>query len=162
MNELLSLPELRTLELGGVGLTDNDLKILKSLPKLQELTVSRRGSQGPGVTDAGMDAIASIKNLRKLNVVWLPITNAAFGHLKPLQCLEELQILYTNSISDPAIKDVAALRNLQMLDISGTAVKGPGLVELAALKKLHTLSLHRPASIVRALLLYVKWPPFAS
>ena len=61
----------------------------------------------------------------------LPQPQTAFG----------LELRDNEEITDAGLKELAGLKNLQRLDLSGTKITDAGLKELAGLKSLQTLDL---------------------
>jgi internalin A len=89
-------------------------------------------------------------------VAKLPQPQMAFGldlwyanvtdvDLKELAALRSLQMLNLDStkVTDAGLKDLAALNNLQYLNLYGTSVTDAGLKDLAALKTLKALRLEK-------------------
>jgi internalin A len=71
------------------------------------------------ITDTGLKELATLKNLRSLNLASTQVTGAG-------------------------LKELAAIKNLRSLNLANTHVTGAGLKELAAIKNLEALTLPRP------------------
>src|SRR5262245_23977591 len=70
------------------------------------------------------------------------VTDAGLKELAALKQLEVLSLERTN-VTDAGLKELAALKQLQALILRGTKVTDAGLKELAALKQLQALILER-------------------
>jgi Leucine-rich repeat (LRR) protein len=119
--------------------TDATLALLENNLALRDLDLSQTK-----ITDVGLVHLKGLKNLEKLNVKGRYLTDAALPYLAGLTNLKELN-LGENLITDDGLRHLLGLVNLESLDLEGTAlpfkVKGPGLAQLAGLKKLNTLRL---------------------
>ncbi len=135
MAPLGKLSELRELTLGGNKVTDLAVELVRSFPRLQVLDLSGRQRTDSGMwqvalTDAGMDPIASLRDLRRLNLAGLGISASG---LKKLVALNKVQILDLHDckrVGDDAVAALSALKGLRWLDLSGTAMTPTGLVAL--------------------------------
>jgi Leucine-rich repeat (LRR) protein len=110
----------------GCNLRDRDLKKLASVKSTLKSLNLRYNSK---VTDAGLHALACLKNLETL---YLPCTNigdAGLKELTPLKQLRQLSLADTR-VTDAGLKKVAALKNLRYLDLSGTPVTNAAVQEL--------------------------------
>ncbi len=83
---LESLPDLRTLLVGGPRVTDAGLVHLKHSHRLEELQLS-----GPGITDAGLTNLQSLRELRTLEFTCCSITDEGMQYLMPLTNLRTLK-----------------------------------------------------------------------
>ena len=91
------------LDLAGSGVTDKQLRVLKSLPRLQRLHLERTP-----ISDAGTAAIAECRELTYLNLTGTAVSDAGLAGLKPLKGLREVYLW--QSKATPA--GAAALRAL--------------------------------------------------
>jgi hypothetical protein len=76
-------------------------------------------SENRKVTDNGLKRIASLINLRMLNLSSCDITDRGLVWLKDLQRLKVLNLSYCNRISDAGLKHLRELRGLTYLDLQG-------------------------------------------
>ncbi len=83
------------------------------------------------VTDAGMKAVAGMKNLTELHLENTAVTDAGLDQLKGLAALEYLN-LYSTKVTDAGVKKLTGLAKLKALYLWQTGVTKDGV---AALKK---------------------------
>lgn len=76
LNALKTLKKLTRLNLGGSSITDSDVKCLSQLP------IAELGLQGTRLTDACVDELAGMTNLKKLNVIGSNLTRDAVMKLR--------------------------------------------------------------------------------
>ncbi len=191
------LPKLKRLSFGGIQrrngnacwtptIVDADLEPISRLTQLEELHlgiglnlgtigVARRGGNcqptgGIRITDAGLRRLASLRNLRRLDISGHKITPAGLDALRGLP-LERLSLWNCTEIADPAA--VAAMTRLVTLDLSltpaGDAAMAP-LAKLAGLRNLYLTDTNVTATAVEAFRkqrpdVFVSWarrPPSAA
>ena len=92
------------------------------------------------VTDAGLNRLRGLPQLRELDLGGTEVTDAGLEHLKGLRQLEKLD-LYDTGITDAGLEHLKGLRQLQKLGLSGTEVTDAGLEHLKGLRQLRTLDL---------------------
>lgn len=109
LNALTELAHLQTLEMYRCArITDSDLAaVLGRLTELRELTISNQprypgDDSGWSLTDAAFSGAASLKKLRKLEIVDVLLTDAGLAQLAGLSRLEELDLSGTQ-VSDASI-----------------------------------------------------------
>lgn len=83
------------------------------------------------VTDAGLKAVAAMKNLTELHLEGTGITDAGLDHLKGLAALEYLN-LYNTKVTDAGLPKLAALSKLKSLYLWQTGVTKAGVAQLKA------------------------------
>lgn len=107
----------------GTDVTDDDLAILKNLPSLETLILSRTD-----ISDAGLKHLKGLTSLRQLN---LPARTTDHG-LKHLERLAKLQTLYLidTQISDAGLKYLKGLQSLRVVLLNGTRVTADGARDL--------------------------------
>ena len=88
--------------------------------------VDRRNSQ---VTDAVLEHLKGLGNLRSLVLSQTQITDAGMEHLEGLTGLEEL-LLTGTQITDDGLEHLKGLTSLKVLEVSGTKVSDDGVSEL--------------------------------
>jgi hypothetical protein len=114
--------------LGIVGkqATNEDLALVKLLPKVQQLDL-----HGTAVTDAGLANIASQTALTHLHLNGTAVTDAGLAHLKDLSALEYLN-LYNTGVTDAGLKNLEGLKKLRKLYLWQTKVTDAGAKALKA------------------------------
>jgi RNA polymerase sigma factor (sigma-70 family) len=123
------------LQLHGAWMTDAGLRELASLRNLKVLDLTRTR-----VADAGLKELAGLRHLRRL---FLPSSRVTDPGLKPLAGLKQLQALslFNTQTTDTGLKELAGLDRLQRLYLGRTGVTGAGLKALAGLQHLQNLDL---------------------
>jgi mono/diheme cytochrome c family protein len=95
---------------------------------------------GSKVTDAGLEQVGKLANLRRLHLEKTAVTDAGLAHLKNLANLEYLN-LYGTAVTDAGLANLAGMKNLRSLYLWQTKVTPDGA---AALKKsLPTVNVNR-------------------
>src|SRR5580700_6605674 len=139
LEALTSLTNLRELNLGGNKLTDAGLQALRQLPGLTFLDLggAQRTDSGlwsVSVTQPGLEAIATLKNLRHLRLEETLIGARGLETIKGLSRLERLDLHDCARIGDDAIPILAAMPMLHSLDLTGAKVTAAGLETLRRAK----------------------------
>lgn len=135
-----------SVSLPGSGVTDADLKELKTLKKLKSLAFNAIVSKAPPrangrITDAGLKELTELTELQSLDLTGhVQITDAGLKELKALEELHTL-VLFHNNITDEGLKELHELKNLRRLTIRFTNVTISGISGLKNLKSLKTLVL---------------------
>jgi len=147
--DLLGIPRpVRYLNLRGKQITDDDLARLKSLHRLELLSLDecsitdngvREIAKVPtlrslslvachGITDTSFIYIGRMRSLQYLDICWfLPkITGRNIEHLSALPNLATLHLVDCPAMSDDAVEALASLKQLDTLDIRGTAISEDG------------------------------------
>ena len=169
LNFLKLLPKLKSLSLRGVqrrnagacwtpNFTDLDLDTISLLSGLEDLDIGVGIGLGMGgkpaavgggncrltggirVTDFGVAKLATLKNLRRLNISGARITADGIRALHALP-LERLNLWACHSLDDSAAAALAGFSQLAFLDLSYTKIGDAGLHQLAGLKNLKALYL---------------------
>jgi Leucine-rich repeat (LRR) protein len=96
---------------------------------------------GCELTDAGLNALGDLRELRYLALRETAITGKALEHLANLEHLGNLQLRGCTNIDDEALATLTGFPSLRYLDLSGTGVTDEGLEHLASLKGLEDLDL---------------------
>ena len=139
LEALTSLTNLRELNLGGNKLTDAGLQALRQLPGLTFLDLggAQRTDSGlwsVSVTQPGLEAIATLKNLRHLRLEETLIGARGLETLKGLARLDRLDLHGCARIADDAVPILAAMPMLHSLDLTGAKVTAAGLEKLRRAK----------------------------
>ncbi len=132
---ITSLPNLKELTIGGNKLTDNGLQPLRQLPGLTYLDLSGAQRTDSGLwsvslSDAGLDAIDTLKNLRRLRLNGTLIAARGLERLKGLAALERLDLEGCKRVGDDAAPVLASFHSLRELDLTGTSFTDKGIAEL--------------------------------
>ncbi len=132
---ITSLPNLKELTIAGNKLTDNGLQPLRQLPGLTYLDLSGAQRTDSGLwslslSDAGLDAIDTLKNLRRLRLNGTLIAARGLERLKGLAALERLDLEGCKRVGDDAAPVLASFHSLRELDLTGTSFTDKGIAEL--------------------------------
>lgn len=148
----------RLVELVDTEVTNDDLKLLSHLPRLESVDIS-----GGEITAAGLVHLKELQGLKRLYLNNLPITSDALAELSHLKNLDTLSLrnagidnnamvhikkldqlnvlnLAETDITNAALKELQGLENLGTLVLAGTAVTGEGFSHLKPIKTLRTLN----------------------
>jgi internalin A len=134
--ELLTpLTNLRELAIGGNKLTDAGLQSLRQLPGLIYLDLSGAQRTDSGLwsvslTEPGLDAIATLKNLRHLRLNGTLVSARGIERLAGLSKIEWLDLADCKRIGDEVVPLLASFRTLQRVDLAGTQVTDKGIAAL--------------------------------
>jgi hypothetical protein len=156
LERLASLPNLKELTMGGNELGDAGLQALRQMPGLTYLDLSGRQGTDSNVwaismSDTGLDAVLSLKELRELRFgctyVGVGVEGARFATvsamsvtvrwlemMKALPKLEKLKLQGCNRVDDEAIRVLAAFPALREVDLKGSSVTAKGIATLRAAK----------------------------
>ena len=156
IERLIPLTNLKELTIGGNEIGDAGLQALRQLPGLTYLDlVGRQGTDSNvwaiSISDVGLDAILTLKQLRELRFgctsIGVGIEGARFAmvsatsvtplwleKLKTLPRLERLTLQGCDRLGDASVATLASFPNLVELDLKGTAVTEKGLAALRAAK----------------------------
>jgi hypothetical protein len=98
------LPKLRRLYLHEIsGISDIGLKNLKSLQTLELLDIW----SVPQMTDASVDVIAALPNLKELTIRSTSVTDASVDKLLAMPKLQSLTFKENGSVTEPALKKLS-------------------------------------------------------
>jgi len=114
--------------------TDEDVRRFAHLTGLRSVYMSKARR----MTDAGLGALAGLRELRHLNVYWSAVTDAGLAAVANMVHLEYLHLGLTR-IQGPGLARLAGLQRLQTLSVEETDVDDasiPYLARLTSLKKL--------------------------
>jgi hypothetical protein len=92
------------------------------------------------VTDAGLENLKGLNNLKMLDIHNTQVTDAGLQHLKGLNQLQLLGLSGTK-VTDAGLEYLTGLTQLQSLGLSGTKVTDAGLENLKGLTQLQELDL---------------------
>ena len=156
LERLTMLPSLRELTMGGNELGDAGLQALRQMPRLTYLDLSGRQGTDKNVwtiamSDVGLEAVLTLKDLRELrfacNPIGVGIEGAKFAdvslltvtpkwleRMKSLSKLERLKLQGCNRIDDDSVQTLIEMAALREADLQGTAVTAKGAAALRAAK----------------------------
>jgi len=156
IERLTSLPNLKALTIGGNELGDAGLQALRQIPTLQYLDlIGRQGTDSNvwtiSMSDVGLDAVLSLKDLRELRfgctsigvgvegtrfatVSMMSITDRWLEKMKSLTKLEKLVLQGCDRIDDQAVRVLATFPALREVDLKGSAVTAKGVAILQTAK----------------------------
>ncbi|MFN7998514.1 MAG: hypothetical protein U0Q18_33135 [Bryobacteraceae bacterium] len=135
LDSLASLPNLKELAIGGNKLTDSGLQPLRQMPGLLSLDLagSQRTDSGlwsVSLAEPGIDAIATLQGLRRLNLSGTLISAQGLERLLALTRLERLDLVRCVRVADDAEPLLASFKNLKFMDLTGTAMSKDALAKL--------------------------------
>lgn len=152
LERLVNLPNLHELTMGGNEISDAGLQALREMTGLRYLDLSGREGTDSNVwavsiSDPGLDAILSLKDLRDLRfactsigvgiegakfaeVSATSVTNGWIAKLKALPKLETLRLQGCNRVDDESVPLLSAMSALREVDLKGTSVSDKGLAAL--------------------------------
>jgi hypothetical protein len=112
------------LGLAGKAIGDDELALVKTLPKVVELDL-----HGTAVTDAGLANLEGMKDLTRLRLDRTKVGDAGVAHLKDLSNLTYLN-LYETPVTDAGLDSLKGLKNLKKLYLWQTKVTDAGAESL--------------------------------
>ncbi len=93
-------------------------------------------------TNTGDETLQILSELPNLENIFLCSSSYTDQGLKRLGQLKKLKMLWCWPLTDAALASFSDLEDLESLNCGGTFVKGPGLVHLAKMSKLHWINLN--------------------
>ncbi len=124
-------------DLHETKITDADLELLGSLPELRTLDLRRTS-----ITDAGVARLRGLKQLRLINLFRTQITNDGLVHLSGNKDLETLLVGGTK-ITDEGATHLRAFAKLKKLSVFDTQIGDASLPNLAGLPDLEILLIEK-------------------
>jgi beta-lactamase regulating signal transducer with metallopeptidase domain/Leucine-rich repeat (LRR) protein len=139
---LTRMPNLKKLDLGSARITDEAARVLGQIRTLDYLTLPTLG-----LTDAGLEHVANLENLRFLSVACFtgsPLTDQTLARLAKLPKLEELTI--AGAFTDEGMKSLGGMGAMKALCLTFAPLMDPhvtnaGIAHLGRLTKLQRLAL---------------------
>jgi Leucine-rich repeat (LRR) protein len=123
----------------GLMLTDVNFESITALTRLEELNIG-----GTNVSDVGIKGISSLVNLHALDLSRMELTAKGLEPLAALPQLRRLSLYESVRIDDGAAERLIALKNLEILDLTGTSITDASLERIATMAKLKTVFLSSP------------------
>lgn len=114
--------------LGFDGAILKDLMAVGNCPDCQRLKSLEIG--GRGITDRGMESIGRLTGLRELDLDAPSVTDAGMSNLASMTGLETL-LIRRSQVTDVGLEHLAQLRSLKSLHVHKSAVTPRGLTQLA-------------------------------
>jgi Leucine-rich repeat (LRR) protein len=134
LQNLSKLKRLNLLKRSPSGkITGAGMVHLKNLKSLEELTIPR------GASDAGLEQLAALDSLKKINLWGDDITDKSMPVLAQMKSLETLEISSRN-ITDAGIEKLAQCPRLKSLSLQNTPITEAALSNLSKIKTLTNLS----------------------
>ncbi len=153
-------PDLQSLGLDRSGVTDDDLKALEGMARLQHLQFQRTSIGDAGmvhlqplkdlvsllinstnVTDQGMKSLGQLTSLKLLLVNNARVTDAGLANLEQMANLKHLAVGYS-TITDSGMSSIARIVSLERLELNQVPLlTDAGLIPLEKLKNLKDLSI---------------------
>ena len=126
------------------GITDAGLAHLAELSNLKHLQISRVHFNNPATnkeyyTDRGLADIARLRQLEVLYVGSIGVTDAGMDHIARLTNLKKLFLFGCDSVTDKGLAKLTALKSLKDLDISHSKLTVAGLASLNSMTSLTRL-----------------------
>ena len=133
------LPNLKELTIGGNKLTDNGLQPLRQLQGLIYLDLSGAQRTDSGLwsvslSEPGLDAIDTLKNLRWLRLNGTLVAARGLERLKDLKMLERLDLEDCKRVGDDAAAVLGSFHSLHIVDLTGTSFTEKGIAALRQAK----------------------------
>lgn len=134
-SDIAKLGTLRTLNVSGTRITDDELVHISKLVGLTSLIIDHTR-----ITDNGLATLANAKinTLKVLNIMFVPITDDGIRHVSCMTKLVSIN-LTGSRMTDDGLAAICRLMELETLDISFTHVTNDGLIHLLGLPRLSTL-----------------------
>jgi hypothetical protein len=162
LRKLTTQKQVRTLQIAGHPVTDENLPYVGEMTSLEELTIS----WGYHLTDKGFLQLSRLKRLRILEVDNSKMTDASLEAIGRLTSLEELQIdgagfsdrglarlkgltrlkhlslgEGSHRISDAGLEFLKGMHDLEYVDLGGWNISDQGIAKLRGLTKLKTVQI---------------------
>lgn len=137
---IAKFPRLKKLRLSRTSVGDAALAALKDCRTLEELDLSENSV----ITDTGMESLAAITSLKKLNLWRVQISDTGALALAPLTGLQWLNLDNTK-LSDAGLPTLKAMNQLTFLHLGSTQITDAGAPALFHLKSLKDLKITRTA-----------------
>src|SRR5262245_34425600 len=126
--ELKDLKKLKSLQLAGcIRVTDKSAEVVKGFTDLEDLSLPST------ITGEGAKTLVGLKKLRKLYLGGAPMTDAAVKDIADnMPELTDLNLgsSLPNEVSDASVANLARLKKLKALNLSGSKLTDAGLKDL--------------------------------
>src|SRR5215218_1032071 len=91
------------------------------------------------IDDADLERVATLSDLRALDLSHTRITDLGFRSLKPLTKLQSLSLYYAEQFGDGALTIARGWKELKRLNVRGTKITDAGVAQLAEHPSLESL-----------------------
>ena len=137
LDHLSSLNNLRSLSMGGNKLTGSALQVLRQLPQLEYLDIGGTQRTDSGLwsmllNDDGLQAIASVAELRELRMAGTGITGRGLTRLKGLSKLERLNLQGCKRLGEDAAEALGGFQQLRELDVQDSSLNAQAVQRVRA------------------------------
>jgi hypothetical protein len=160
LRKLGTQKSVRTLQIGGNQVTDENLAYVGQMTGLEELNIawgfpltdkgfSKLGGlkrlrifylDHSAMTDASLEAIGKMTSLEELNIAGNGFSDQGLAHLRGLTRLKSLSLGEgKHKITDAGLKSLLQSKSLEDLDIRGWQVSDEGIASCRELKQLKSL-----------------------
>jgi len=134
-----AMPKLKELSIGGNKLTDAGLQALRQMPALTSLDLSGAQRTDSGLwsislTESGLDAISTLKDLRHLRLNGEAISARGLEKLQSLSRLERLDLQSCTRVTDDALPILESFSALRVLDVTASAMSDKSVTALRKAK----------------------------
>ena len=134
LDHLTSLTRLRELSMGGNKLTDNGLQFLRQLPQITYLDLAGVQRTDSGlwsitISEPGLDAIASVNDLRELHVGGSAISGSGLKKLSGMK-IERLSLQGCRKVGHESVAVLSAMKQLRWLDLKDSGLNEQDLADL--------------------------------
>lgn len=146
------LTELRELRLASIPLEDKDLGFLRSLTKLERLSLAGRKFR---VTGEWLENIRDLKTLQRLELYDMAITTQT---LKPIEGLTNLWLLQLHNARIDSLDSLRPLTQLRILTLYGNPIDDDDLAVLKAMPGLYSLDLRKTKITDRGVAILATFP----
>lgn len=134
LSKLHKLRRLNLLKTSPAGkITGAGMVHLRNLKSLEELTIPR------GVSDAGVEQLAALDSLKKVNLWGDGVTDKSMSVLAQMKSLENLEIS-SRTVTDAGIEKLAQCPHIKTLALQNTPITEGALSNLSKIKSLTSLS----------------------
>jgi len=136
LDALATAPKLKELSIGGLRITEAAFQSIRQIAGLERLDLGggkfTGGGQRSGLTldDTVLRAIASLQELRELELGYAKFPSRGLAILKTLPKLERLNLENCSRIDDDAVAQLASWKSLRWVDLNGTRVSQEGVAQL--------------------------------
>ncbi len=129
------------------GIGDAACAAIARMPDLELLDLA-----STRVTGAGLRAVLALRQLAHLDLSFLELGDRALTALADLPTLRGLSLGFAGGVTDRVVDTLETLRNLEVLDLSGSAITPAGIERLARMPQLRDLGVSDcdPDAIARA------------
>lgn len=125
--------------LKNLDLSDSDFQS-EWMDALVDLRLRELNLMNTDFNDRGMEAIAKIPTLTRLNAKFTQVTDEGLLFFKGHPSLYELKLDFTKATNDGA-KTISAMPEVGQLELVGTKIDGPGIALIATLPRLRAINL---------------------